>query len=63
MPGLIIGISVKEGDYVDAGAPVAILEAMKMQNILSAPESGKIKAIRFKPGDNVKAGDVIAIIA
>jgi len=63
MPGLIIRFSVKEGDWVDDGDTVAILEAMKMENALAAPRSGRVKAIRFKPGDKVVTGQTIAIIA
>ena len=63
MPGIITSFSVKEGDYVEAGALIAILEAMKMQNVLTTPRSGRVKAIRFKPGDNVKEGETIAIVA
>jgi pyruvate carboxylase subunit B len=62
MPGLIISFPVKEGDWVEAGEPVAILEAMKMENALPAPSSGRVKAIKFKPGDKVSTGEVIAII-
>lgn len=63
MPGLMISFSVKEGDWVEAGDTVAILEAMKMENALPAPGRGRVKAIRFKPGDKVNTGEIIAIIA
>ena len=63
MPGLMISFSVKEGDWVEAGDTVAILEAMKMENALPAPCRGRVKAIRFKPGDKVNTGEIIAIIA
>ena len=63
MPGLMISFSVKEGDWVEAGDTVAILEAMKMENALPAPGRGRVKAIRFKAGDKVNTGEIIAIIA
>ena len=63
MPGLMISFSVKEGDWVEAGDTVAILEAMKMENALPAPCRGRVKAIRFKPGDKVNTGEIIALIA
>jgi len=63
MPGTIIRYLVNEGDEVVAGDGVVILEAMKMENILPAPEDGKIVAIGFKPGDRVNTNDVLAIIA
>jgi len=42
---------------------VVILEAMKMQNNLPAPITGKIKAINFKPGDKVAKNDILAVIS
>lgn len=63
MPGTIIRYLVNEGDEVVAGDGVVILEAMKMENVLPAPEDGKIVAIGFKPGDRVNTNDVLAIIA
>jgi len=62
MPGTIIRYLVKEGDEVKAGDGVVVLEAMKMENVLPAPEDGKIKAMNFKPGDKVNTNDVLAII-
>ncbi len=62
MPGTVIRYLVKEGDEVKAGDGVVILEAMKMENVLPAPEDGKIKAMNFKPGDKVNTNEVLAII-
>jgi len=62
MPGTIIRYLVKEGDEVKAGDGVVVLEAMKMENVLPAPEDGKIKVMNFKPGDKVNTNDVLAII-
>lgn len=62
MPGTVIRYLVKEGDEVKAGDGVVILEAMKMENVLPAPEDGKIEATNFKPGDKVNTNDVLAII-
>jgi pyruvate carboxylase subunit B len=62
MPGTVIRYLVKEGDKVKAGDGVVILEAMKMENVLPAPEDGKIKAMNFKPGDKVNTNEVLAII-
>ena len=52
----------KEGDSVNAGETVVILEAMKMENALPAPTSGTIKAINFTSGDSVQKNDVLAVI-
>ncbi len=62
IPGTIVRYLVKEGDEVQAGAAVVILEAMKMENEILAPVSGKIKSINFKPGDKVSGGAMLAVI-
>jgi pyruvate carboxylase subunit B len=62
MPGIVICYQIEEGEEVKAGDTVVILEAMKMENALPAPISGKMKVISFKPGDKVAKGDVLAII-
>ena len=48
MPGTLVSLNVKEGDDVAEGQEVAVVEAMKMQNQLRAPRSGKIAKIHFK---------------
>ena len=63
MPGVIIEYKVKEGDKVKPGDPVVVLEAMKMKNVIPAPEGGVVKAINYKPGDTVEAKAVLAVIA
>jgi len=62
IPGTIIRYLVKEGDDIKEGSPVVILEAMKMENEIVAPVSGKIKTINFKAGDKVPGDAVLAII-
>jgi biotin carboxyl carrier protein len=54
MPGLIIAIPVSEGELVQKGQVLIILESMKMQNELKSPRDGKIHRIRVKPGDTVE---------
>jgi 3-methylcrotonyl-CoA carboxylase alpha subunit len=56
MPGTITDILVKEGDTVERGAPLLILEAMKMEHTITAPGAGTIKAIRFVKGEQVREG-------
>ncbi|MFL9842590.1 acetyl/propionyl/methylcrotonyl-CoA carboxylase subunit alpha [Sphingomonas sp. ST-64] len=53
MPGLLTRLEVGEGDRVEAGQPLAVVEAMKMENILRAEKAGVIKAINFAPGDSL----------
>jgi len=62
MPGMIISYAKKVGDAIETGETVLILEAMKMENALTAPASGTIQAINFASGDSVAKGDVLAVI-
>jgi biotin carboxyl carrier protein len=59
MPGVLLEYLVRVGDAVKAGDAVLVLEAMKMQNSLSAPRDARVAAIPFKAGDNVNRGDVL----
>jgi len=62
MPGLVSKINKEEGDKVEKGDVVIILEAMKMQNELHAKRSGVVKQIAVKPGESVEMRQVLAII-
>ena len=53
MPGLVVSIAVKEGQEVKAGETVAVVEAMKMENVLRAEIDGTVKKINAKPGDSL----------
>ncbi|MDE2285334.1 MAG: biotin/lipoyl-binding protein, partial [Hyphomicrobiales bacterium] len=53
MPGLVVSLAVAEGEEVKAGETLAVIEAMKMENILRAERDGTVKAIRVKPGDSI----------
>jgi propionyl-CoA carboxylase alpha chain len=59
MPGLVVAIPVTVGQEVKTGETVAVIEAMKMQNILKAERDGVIKAVGAKAGDPVAADDVL----
>ncbi len=59
MPGLVVAIPVEAGQEVKSGETVAIIEAMKMQNILKAERDGVVKAVSAKAGDPVAADDVL----
>lgn len=62
MPGLIFTLLVKEGDVVKAGAPIIILEAMKMQSEIASPVNGKITKIHKKEKALVQEGDLLISI-
>jgi biotin carboxyl carrier protein len=59
MPGLIIELKVAGGDTVNAGDPLLILEAMKMENILKAAGQATVKNVKVKKGDSVEKGQVL----
>jgi len=59
MPGLILDIMVNPGDSFEEGAPLLILEAMKMENVIKAESAGKVKEIHFEKGQTVDKGQII----
>ena len=59
MPGLVVTVPVSEGQKVDLGEVLLILESMKMQNELKSPRAGKISRVRVKPGDSVEQRDTL----
>jgi len=59
MPGLVISLAVEEGQEVKAGDTLAIVEAMKMQNVLKADRDVTISKLRAKPGDSLAVDAVI----
>jgi propionyl-CoA carboxylase alpha chain len=59
MPGLLTALHVGEGDRVEAGQPLAVVEAMKMENILRAEKAGAVRAVSAKPGDSLAVDAVI----
>ena len=62
MPGVIVDILVKEGDTVNAGDPVLITEAMKMETEIQAPIAGKVAAVHVSKGDNVNPDETLVEI-
>ena len=63
LPGVIIEVSVKEGQAVKAGQKVAVLEAMKMENEIAAPKDGTVTAIHVSKVDSVLEGVPVVTIA
>jgi propionyl-CoA carboxylase alpha chain len=59
MPGLVVSIAVTEGQEVKAGETLAVVEAMKMENVLRAERDGVVKRIRAKKGDSLAVDAVI----
>ena len=59
MPGLLVRLDVVAGDKVEAGQPLAVVEAMKMENILRAEKTGVVKSVAAKTGDSLAVDQVI----
>ncbi len=62
MQGTIVKVLVEVGSDVEIGQAVVVLEAMKMENQITAEKAGKVKEIKVKAGDTVGAGDVVVVI-
>ncbi|MGZ6737808.1 MAG: ATP-binding protein, partial [Nocardioides sp.] len=62
MPGTVVRVAVEPGRAVEAGAPVLVLEAMKMQHTVSAPHAGTVTEVHVKTGAQVAAGEVLAVV-
>jgi len=62
MPGKVLDVSVAVGQEVNAGDPLLILEAMKMENVLSAEIAGTVKEVHAKSGDMVEPGKLLVLL-
>ncbi len=62
LPGTILEIKVKAGDVVKSGDTLLVMEAMKMENNITADKEGKVTAIKVNQGDAVMEGDVLVEI-
>ena len=63
MPGKILSFSVKAGDKVTKGQPLAVMEAMKMEHTIAAPADGVVEELMYAPGDQVTEGSELLKIA
>lgn len=63
MPGRVVRVTCKPGDVVEAGAPLVVLEAMKMENELVAPARGRIKEVLVREGSAVEARAKLVTLA
>ena len=59
LAGVVVSINVAVGDHVEAGAVLAVVEAMKMQNEVHAPRAGTITALRVEAGARCERGDLL----
>jgi propionyl-CoA carboxylase alpha chain len=63
MPGTVVRVAVAEGDRVQAGAELLVLEAMKMEHRVTATASGVVTELPVRPGQQVDAGTVLAVVS
>lgn len=59
IPGKVVKVHVSVGDEVEAGQPLVVLEAMKMENELTATQAGKVMAVHVEPGQTIDAGGLL----
>jgi acetyl/propionyl-CoA carboxylase alpha subunit len=63
MPGMVVAIPVTDGQLVEQGEVLVILESMKMQNELRAPRAGKVSRVKVKNGDNVDQNQTLLSVS
>lgn len=63
MKGLVVDVLKSQGDLVAEGDPIAVLSAMKMETVMSAPKSGRISLCLVNQGDALEQGDLVAVIS
>lgn len=62
MPGKVIAVLVSEGDKVERGQGLVIVEAMKMENEVRSPINGEVKEVKVKVGDSLEAGATLLVV-
>jgi biotin carboxyl carrier protein len=62
MPGRVVAVHVAPGARVETGAPLVVLEAMKMENEFRATGAGVVREVRVTPGQAVNAGDLLLVV-
>ena len=63
MPGLVLSVHVKAGDKVEAGSPLLILEAMKMENVIQAPANAMVEKVHVVPSESVSKGALLVSLS
>jgi len=62
MQGTVLAVEVAEGDQVEAGQVVCVVEAMKMENEITTPRPGTVSDLSVEPGQSVSTGQVICLV-
>jgi len=63
MPGKVVRLLVKEGEHVESGQGLLVVEAMKMQNEIRSPKSGIVERVLAKEGQPVNAGEALCVVS
>lgn len=63
MPGKILRVNVKEGATVEKGQSIIVMEAMKMENEIKAPQAGRVQGLKISEGQAVETGAELCTIA
>ena len=62
MPGKVVAVLAPEGREVQAGQGLVVVEAMKMENEITAPRAGRVASVRVQPGEAVEAGAILVVL-
>jgi len=62
LPGLVVEVRVREGEEVEAGQVLLVLEAMKMENEIPSPRAGRVSRVLVRPGEAVNVGDPLVVL-
>ena len=62
MPGRIAAVLVRQGQEIEAGQGLVVVEAMKMENEIPSPKSGRVTALAVRPGESVEAGALLVTV-
>jgi biotin carboxyl carrier protein len=62
LPGLVVEVRVREGEEVEVGQVLLVLEAMKMENEIPSPRAGRVSRVLVKPGEAVNVGDPLLVL-
>ena len=62
MPGAVLAVHVAAGATVEAGDPLVTLEAMKMEHVVAAPVAGTVREVAVRAADQVRRGQLLAIL-
>ena len=63
MQGTVLAVEVADGDEVTAGSVICVVEAMKMENEITAHRDGRVSGLSVEPGEAVSTGQVVCVVA